>query len=168
MGSNAGVPRWKPPTTAIHPIDARELAGVADGVDHPGVAAARDDDQALAAHVGHQRLIVVDERVRLPLPVAEGLLDGESPARTPWCVRSPPSPGGRRPAAIEGSPALDHREARGADLLLAGRGQLLGLPPGDGDPPLAARHRDERPAAAAAGVASPARSGPSCGRNGRG
>jgi hypothetical protein len=118
----------------VHLVGAGELAGVAHGVDHSSVAAARHDDQALATYVGDQGLIVVDERVGLPIPVTKGFMEWEPRLEFRGALDLP----GHQEAAIQegrGLPSLDHLEAGGADLLLAGRGQLVGLLPGDGDPP---------------------------------
>jgi hypothetical protein len=47
-------------------------------VDHPGVAAAGDDDQALVPDVDDEGLVVQDQRVRLPAPAEPGLLRREA------------------------------------------------------------------------------------------
>ena len=121
LGSKTGVARWKPPTTACTRSIAGELAGVAHGIDQPGVAAAGDDDQTPVAQVGHQRLIVVHQGVGLPFPVTKGLLDGQPLLELRGALDLP----GHQQVTVEQGrwlPFLDHPEAGGADLLQAGRG----------------------------------------------
>ena len=87
--------------------------------------------------VRHQRLIVPHQGVRLPLPVAKGLLHGHPSLE----LRGAFDFAGEQQAAVQhrgGLALLDHPKAGGANLLRAGRGQLEGLPPGDGGPPVSA------------------------------
>jgi len=60
--------------TSAHDVEA----GRARASLPPRSTSARDDNQALAAHVCHERLIVPDDGVGLPFPVPKGLMDGES------------------------------------------------------------------------------------------
>ena len=125
----------------IPPVDSRELARVAHAVDDSRVAAAGHDDQASVPHMDHERLVVLDQRVRLPLPVAKGLMNGE--ARSKSVVRSISPVTSRHPSSSDDGQDLDavdgnrwspcgHRippEATSADVASA--------PPvrGDGSPP---------------------------------
>ena len=77
-GSNSGPPRWKPPTTACTWLTPVSLPRVPGDVDDAGVPAAGEHDQALAAHVHDQRLVVEHQRVRLPPPAAQRLLRREA------------------------------------------------------------------------------------------
>ena len=56
---------------------ARELSGIAQDVDDPRVAAAGQDNEAMASDGGHERLVVEDQRVGLPGSVPVRLVDGE-------------------------------------------------------------------------------------------
>nr|CAJ31223.1 hypothetical protein ws7f8_37 [uncultured sulfate-reducing bacterium] len=118
----------------VHLVDPGELAGVAHGIDQSGVSAAGDDDETPVAEVGHQRLIVVYQRVRLPFPIAEGLLDGQPLLEFGGALDLP---GHDQVTVQQGRwlPFLGYPEAGSADILQAGRGQLERLSPGDGDPP---------------------------------
>jgi hypothetical protein len=51
---------------------AGQALGVAADVDHVGVPAASQHDQAAPGDVGDQRLVVQDQRVRLPVAAAPG------------------------------------------------------------------------------------------------
>ena len=62
-GSNAGPPRCRPPSSACSRVDAGEPPGVPDDVDRARVPAAGEHDQAAAADVHDQRLVVDHERV---------------------------------------------------------------------------------------------------------
>ena len=64
------------PDDGVQALAARNLRHVAQRVDDPGVAAAGEHDQALAAHVRDERLVVEDELVGLPLAVAARLVAG--------------------------------------------------------------------------------------------
>ena len=57
----------------VDAVLAGELPHVAQDVHDARVAAAGEDHEALAAHVRHQRLVVEDQRVGLPVAVAVGL-----------------------------------------------------------------------------------------------
>src|SRR6478672_2278394 len=64
----------KTPDDRVQALVARDLRYVAQRIDDPGVAAAGEHDQALAANVRHERLIVEDELVGLPLAVPARLV----------------------------------------------------------------------------------------------
>ena len=54
---------------------ARELLGVLDGIDHPGVPAAGEHYQALVSGVHDNRLVVIEVRVRLPAAVDQSMVE---------------------------------------------------------------------------------------------
>ena len=62
----------------VQPVDAGQPQRVPGDVDRAGVAAAGDHDQAPAADVDDQRLLVEDQRVGLPPPVAPRLVVGHA------------------------------------------------------------------------------------------
>ena len=85
--------------------------------------AAGEHDEALAADVDHQRLLVEDRRVGLPPPVAPGLVVGHPALEVGGAVDLP----GDEHRAVEqqrGLPALDHLEALGLQRRAAQRRQL--------------------------------------------
>ena len=77
----------------------------------PGVAAAGQDDQAVAAHHRHERLVVEDQRVGLPLAIPVGLVPGKAALE----LRGPVDLAGHQQRAVEqegGLALLDDLEAR--------------------------------------------------------
>ena len=122
---------------------AGQPARVADGVDDPRVAASAHDHQAAVANAQHQRLVVEDERVGLPLPVAQRLVTLKARLERRGAVDLAGDQ--RRAVEQEGRPALLHDLK--ADVLqrrAAGRGQLARIQAREADPPAAPELRVDR------------------------
>ena len=121
--SNAGRSRWKPPIDGVDAVLAGELPHVAEDVHDARVAAAGEDDEALAAHVRDQRLVVEDQRVGLPAAVAVGL---ETAGPLLELGRAVDLAGDQQRAVEQERrlPLLDDLEARALERALARRRQL--------------------------------------------
>ena len=63
----------------VHLLDSRQLLGVANGIDGPGMPTASEDHQALSLDVHHHCLVVVDQGVLLPLVCNAGIMNREAP-----------------------------------------------------------------------------------------
>src|SRR5207237_4638387 len=61
------------------PLFARQALRVPQDVDGARMRAAGDDDEALAANVDDDVLVVPDHRIRLPAALSTGVVDREAP-----------------------------------------------------------------------------------------
>ena len=130
-------------------VDAGQSLGVTADVDDARVPAAGEHDQPAPGDVGDQRLVVEDQRVRLPACAAPGLVDREAlleagdPVDLPGDQHRPVVQERRLPLLDDAEACVFQRAAAGGGQLerLAGNGQA---PPG---PELGVdQHRQVRPA----------------------
>ena len=81
-GSNAAqhgaTAEMKPTDESMDLVNAGEAGHVAEDVDHPGVPATGHHDQPLPSEVQHERLIIEDQRIRLPGGAAQRFMTGET------------------------------------------------------------------------------------------
>src|SRR5688500_4030303 len=100
------------------------------------MAAARDDDKAVAAHAGDERLVVEDQRIRLPALDPVGLVTREAALELGGAVDF----AGDVQRALQQKrrlAVLDDVEPGALQRALAGRRQLDRLAPREGHPPAA-------------------------------
>jgi hypothetical protein len=84
-GSNSGPGEVEAAEHGVYAVDPGEPTSVPDDVDHPGVAAAGEDDEPFADHVDDHGLVVEDQRVALP-PGPPAVPGGTgSRSRNRWC-----------------------------------------------------------------------------------
>jgi len=112
---------------------AGQLPHVAHDVHDAGMAAAGEDHQAAPTHLRDEGLVVEDQRIGLPRPVAVGLVTREALLE----VRRPVDLAGHQQRAVEqkrGLALLDDLEARPLERALARRRQLDGITAGQRQP----------------------------------
>ena len=128
-GSNYRSGQMEAADQGVERLATAEPLGVPGDVDHARVAAAGDHDQAPAADVDDQRLVIEHERVRLPAAVEPGLLRRE--ARLVPAGPRDLAGDQHRPAEQEARLLLlDDVEARLFQRATAGGGNLDRVPAG--------------------------------------
>ena len=129
IGSNIAPLRWKPPMIAAILLLTGELLRIADRVDDAGVSAAAQNDEAAVAQAEHERLVVEDQRIRLPAAVAVGLVALEAGLE----LGRPIDLAGDQRRSVEEEgwlPLLDDREAQVLERGATARGELGRVEPG--------------------------------------
>ena len=158
----------EPTEHRVHPVHPGQRPRMPHDVDHAGMPAPGDDDEPAAGHVHDQRLVVEDQRVRLPAPVPQRLVDREAlleVGRTRHLA-------GDQHAAGEQERRLrplDDVEADALQRAAAGGRQLPRLAAGQRDPPARPELRGASAPAGSRSRRAPgsARPGRWCGRSDR-